>query len=58
MGVDLDEYFPPNSSAVVVVVDDEYLDGVEASLTQADKNVRKAIDQDDYDKLSKAISDS
>ena len=58
MGADLDEYFPPNSSAVVVVVDDKYLDRVGAALTRADKNVSKAIDQDDYDKLSKAISDS
>jgi uncharacterized membrane protein len=57
-GADLDEYFPPNSSAVVVVVDDKYLDRVGAALTRADKNVSKAIDQDDYDKLSKAISDS
>jgi uncharacterized membrane protein len=58
LGADLDEYFPPNSSAVVVVVDDKYLDRVEASLVNADKNINKAIDQDDYDKLSKAISDS
>ena len=58
LGADLDEYFPPNSSAVVVVVDDKYLDRVQAALTKADKNVSKAIDQDDYDKLSKAISDS
>jgi uncharacterized membrane protein len=57
LGADLDEYFPANSSAVVVVVDDKYLDRVEAALTKADKNVSKAIDQDDYDKLSKAISD-
>ena len=58
LGADLDEYFPPNSSAVVVVVDDKYLDRVEASLVKANKNISKAIDQDDYDKLSKAISDS
>jgi uncharacterized membrane protein len=56
LGADLDEYFPPNSSAVVVVIDDKYLDRVEAALTKADKNISKAIDQDDYDKLSKAIS--
>ena len=42
----------------MVVVDDKYLDRVQAALTKADKNVSKAIDQDDYDKLSKAISDS
>ena len=52
LGADIDEYFPPNSSAVVVVVNDKYLDRVEASLAKADKNVSKAIDQDDYDKLT------
>ncbi len=58
LGVDLDEYFPPNSSAVVVVVDNEYLDRVEAALGKADKKISKAIDEGDYDKLKKAISDS
>jgi len=58
LGVELDEYFPANSSAVVVVLDDRYLDRVEASLTKADKKISKAIDADDYDKLQKAISES
>ena len=58
LGVELDEYFPPNSSAVVVIVDDKYLDRVQASLTKADKKVSKAIDSGDADKLQQAISDS
>jgi uncharacterized membrane protein len=58
LGVELDEYFPPNSSAVVVIVEDKYLDRVEASLTKANKKVSKAIDSGDADKLEKAISDS
>jgi len=58
LGVDLDEYFPPNSSAVVVVVDDKYLDRVQAALTSADKNVSKAISSDDYDQLQAAVSKS
>jgi uncharacterized membrane protein len=58
LGVELDEYFPPNSSAVVVIVDNKYLDRVGASLTKADKNVSKAIDSDDAEKLQKAIADS
>jgi len=58
LGVDVDEYFPPNSSAVVVVVDDKYLDRVEAALTSADKNINKAISSDDYDKLEAAVSKS
>ena len=58
LGVELDEYLPKNSSAVVVIVDDKYLDRVEASLTKADKKISKAIDSDDADKLQKAISES
>ena len=58
LGVDLDEYFPPNSSAVAVVVDDKYLDRVETALVDSDKRVSKAISQDDYDKLSKAVPKS
>ena len=58
LGVELDEYFPPNSSAVVVVIDDKYLDRVEAALADSDKRVNKAISQDDYDKLQKAVSKS
>ncbi len=58
LGVELDEYFPPNSSAVVVVVDNKYLDRVEAALVKSDKQVSKAISQDDYDKLQKAVSKS
>ena len=58
LGVELDEYFPPNSSAVVVVVDDKYLDRVESALVDSDKRVNKAISQDDYDKLQKAVSKS
>lgn len=58
LGVELDEYFPPNSSAVVVVVDNKYLDRVETALVDSDKRVNKAISQDDYDKLQKAISKS
>ena len=58
LGAELDEYFPPNSSAVVVIVDDKYLDRVGAALTKADKNVSKAIDSGDAEKLQKAIDDS
>lgn len=56
LGVDLDEYFPANSSAVVVVVDDQYLDRVESALDRADKKISKAISKDDYDALRKAVS--
>ena len=56
LGVDLDEYLPDGSSAILVVLDDEYLDGVQNALTKADKQVNKAIDSGDYDDLKKALS--
>jgi uncharacterized membrane protein len=58
LGVELEEYLPPDSSAVVVVLDNRYLDRVERSLTRADKRVSKAIDSGDYDKLQKALEKS
>lgn len=58
LGVELDEYFPPNSSAVVVVVDNKYLDRVEAALVKSDKQVSKAISKGDYEDLQKALSKS
>ena len=58
LGVELDEYLPPSSSAVVAVVDDVYADKVEAALVNSDKRINKAIDQGDYDKLRKALEKS
>lgn len=58
LGVDLDEYLPDGSSAIFVVMDDEYLDRVEAALSNANKQINKAIDSDDYEQLQKAISDA
>jgi len=58
LGVELEDYFPPNSSAVVVVIEDVYLDGVEKALTKSSKRINKAIDSGDYDKLEKALAKS
>ena len=58
LGVSLEEYLPPNSSAVVVVIDDQYLDRVAGALAKADKRINKAIDADDYDELQKALNKS
>jgi uncharacterized membrane protein len=58
MGVDVEEYLPPGSSAVVAVVDDTYADKVENALVKSDKRINKAIDSGDYDDLQKAISKS
>ncbi|WP_436445422.1 DUF1269 domain-containing protein [Microbacterium sp. I2] len=58
LGVDVDEYLAPGTSAVVAVVDDKSADKVEKALLRADKRISKAIDSDDYDKLRKAIQES
>lgn len=58
LGVDLEEYLPANSSAVVVVVDNRYLDRVDGSLTRSSKKITKAVDSGDADKLQKALSKS
>ena len=58
MGVEVEEYLPPGSSAVVAVVEDTYADKVEAALVKSDKRINKAIDSGDYDELQKAISKS
>src|SRR5262249_45544312 len=58
LGVDVDEYLPPGSSAVVAVVDDQWADKVENALVKSDKRIDKAIDSNDYNELEKAISKS
>ena len=58
LGVEMEEYLPPGSSAVVAVVDDVYADKVEAALVNSDKRINKAIDKDDYDELQKALAQS
>jgi uncharacterized membrane protein len=58
LGVDVEEYLPPGSSAVVAVVDDTYADKVENALVKSDKRINKAIDSGDYDELQKALAKS
>lgn len=58
LGVDVDEYLPPGSSAVVAVVDDKWADKVESALVKADKRISKAIDSGDYDELQRAVEKS
>lgn len=55
IGVDLDEYLPADSSAIVVLVDDAYLDRIDKALDKAAKKVNKAVDKGDYDALIKAL---
>jgi uncharacterized membrane protein len=58
IGVDLEEYLPPGSSAVIVVAEDIYLDRVEKALTKSSKKISKAVDSGDYDTLTKALQDA
>jgi uncharacterized membrane protein len=58
MGVELREYLPEGSSAVIAVVDDTYADRVDRALTRASKKVRKAVDSGDAAKLEKALAEA
>ena len=58
MGVNVEEYLPPGSSAVVAIVDDQWADAVENALVQSDKRINQAIDSGDYDQLQKALAKS
>lgn len=56
LGVDMDEYLPRGSSAIVVLVDDTYLDRVEGALTKSTKKISKAVDSGDAAKLEKELN--
>lgn len=58
LGVDVEEYLPPGTSAVIVLVDDMYLDRVDRALTKSSKKINKAVDSGDVDKLEKALDDA
>ncbi len=58
MGVDVDEYLPAGSSAVIVVVDDRYLDRVDKALAKSSKKISKAVDSGDVDKLQQELEDA
>jgi uncharacterized membrane protein len=51
------QWLPANSSAIVAVVDDRYLDKIDAAVEHASKKVNKAIDKGDYDSIVKAINE-
>jgi len=55
--VDENDWLPPGSSAIVAVIDDEYLDRVDAAVADAQKKVNKAIDKGDYDAVVKALNE-
>jgi len=55
LGVDVDEYLPAGSSAVIVVADDKYLDRIDKALAKSVKKISKAVDKGDYEKLEKEL---
>jgi uncharacterized membrane protein len=57
LGVDAEEWLPNNSSAIVAVVDDLYLDRVDKAVEKASKKLDKAIDKGDYDDVVKALDE-
>ena len=57
IGVDAQEWLPASSSAIVAVVDDLYLDRVDAAIEKATKKISKAIDKGDYDAIVKAVNE-
>jgi uncharacterized membrane protein len=52
-----DDWLPVNSSAIVAVVDDQYLDQIDKVVAQSTKKVNKAIDKGDYDAVVKALNE-
>ncbi len=58
LGVEMEDYLPPGSSAVIVVVDDTYLDRVDKALAKSTKKINKAVDSGDYEQLTKALQDA
>lgn len=57
IGVDVEEWLPPGTSAIVAVVDDLYLDRIDNAVSRANKKIDRAIDKDDYDAVVKAIDE-
>ena len=58
LGVDVEEYLPPGSSAVIVVADDRYADRIDRALEKSSKKINKAVDSGDYEKLTKELEDA
>ena len=48
---------PQLTAAIVAVIDDEYLDNVDAAVAKATRKVSKAIDKGDYDDVVKALDE-
>lgn len=57
IGLDADEWLPADSSAIVAIIDDVYLDRVDRAVAKATKKVSKAIDKGDAEKVAKALDE-
>ena len=57
IGVDAEQWLPNGASAIVAVVDDQYLDRIDKTVAKASKKVTKAIDKGDYDAVVKAVNE-
>ena len=58
LGVDVEEYLPPGTSAIIVVADDTYADRIDRALVKSVKKVNKAVEKGDYEKLEKELEDA
>lgn len=58
IGVELREYLPAGTSAIIAVVEDSHLDRVDKALAKSAKKVSKAIDSGDYDKLKRELDNA
>jgi uncharacterized membrane protein len=57
IGLEAEDWLPPGSSAIVAIVDDLYLDRVDAAVAKAQKKVDKAIEKDDAEAVVKALDE-
>ena len=57
VGLEAEEWLPNDSSAIVAVVDNLYLDRVDSAIEKATKKISKAIDKGDYDAVVKAVNE-
>ena len=55
LGMNVEEVLPPNSSAVIVLAEDTYLDRIDAALEKSSKKISKAVDSGDYEKLTEEL---
>jgi uncharacterized membrane protein len=55
--VEAEDWLPRGSSAIVAVIDDQYLDRIDAAVGKAQRKLKKAIDKGDYDAVVKALNE-